>query len=288
MSVLPRWLQRPVTGPDISSHQHDSGQPLDFGAVERAGHTFCIVKATQNTGYTNPFFVEDVKAARAAGLVAMPYHYMGAAPAPEQVGALLSIVRQVFDGGPLWLDYEGHSSHTILHEMERELDGTPFHPGVYTYPDWWANNGDATCQMCSRHLLWFADYNASHDRTAPPPWTSVALRQTHGTSYAVPGLPGMNDMSRAEVDLATILASPAPLPPAPKPLPPPDLGDPMLVLVTGDPHLWEVTGSHLEHINAAAWAARSVLRKHNNLPPEQIMHVNPHDPIALLPKVTAA
>ena len=70
MSLIPRWLQRPVTGPDISSHQHDAGQPLDFGAVKRAGHKFVIVKATQNTGYTNPFFVQDVRAARAAGLLA--------------------------------------------------------------------------------------------------------------------------------------------------------------------------------------------------------------------------
>ena len=285
MSILPRWLQRPVTGPDCSSHQHDSGQPIDWGAVKRAGHSFVIVKATQNDGYVNPFFVQDVRDAQAAGLLAMPYHYMGPAPASQQVGALLAIVRQVFDSGPIWLDYEEHSTHAILHEMERELDATPFRPGTYTYPDWWANNGDPTCQLCSRHPLWWADYNAGHNRPAPAPWSQVALRQTHGTSYAVPGLPGLNDMSRAEVDLATILTPPDPLP-KPKPVPA-DLGDRMLVLINGDPHLWEAVGSELRHINAAAWAARSVLRKHNNLPDEKVLHVNPHDPIALLPKVTA-
>ena len=74
---------------------------------------------------------------------------------------------------------------------------------------------------------------------------------------------------------------------APDPAPPIKSGDRMLVLVTDDPHLWEVVGSRLEHINAEAWAARCVLRKHNGLGPETIWRVNPHDPIALLPKVTA-
>ena len=95
------------------------------------------------------------------------------------------------------------------------------------------------------------------------------------------------------IDLVRSHRTPAVVPVPPKPTPAPALipstpsGDRMLVLITSDPHLWEVTGSKLVHINAEAWAARSVLRKHNGLPPEQILHVNPHDPIALLPKVTA-
>lgn len=201
-----------ITGPDISSHQHDAGVPLDFHAVKAAGHSFVIVKATQDTGYTNPFFVQDVRDAQAAGLIAMPYHYMGPDAAAAQVGALLSIVRQCFTSGMLWLDYEEHTDHAVLHEMERELDATAFRPGVYTYPDWWANNGDPTCQLCSRHPLWWANYSPPYTLGAPAPWSQVALRQTHGTAYAVPGIPGMNDMSRAEVDLATLTGIKIPIP----------------------------------------------------------------------------
>ena len=269
------------TGPDISSWQHDSGQVLDFNAVKAAGHNFVIVKATEDSGYVNPYFAQDVRDVQAAGLIAWPYHYMGPSSAASQVDAVLAAVGQVLTSGMLWLDYEEHSTHAILHEMKRELDATPFRAGVYTYPDWWANNGDPTCQACAAHPLWWADYNPAHNRPAPAPWSQVTLRQTHGTSYAVPGLSGLNDMSRAEVDLATILIPSMPPPP-------PDLEDRMLVLVTGDPHLWEIVGSRLEHIDAPSWAARCVLRKHNGMAPERILRVNPHDPIALLPKVAAA
>ena len=273
-----------ATGPDISSHQHDAGVPLDFKAVKAAGHEICIVKATQNTGYTNPYFVQDVRDAKAASMkLVMPYHYLGPDKASAQVDAMLKIIRPVFRQGIIWMDFEEHSTHAILHEMDRLLLRTPYRPGIYTYPNWWLNNGDPTCVECSRIPLWWANYSAPYVLPAPAPWGQVAIRQTHGTSYPVPGLPGLVDMSRVEVDLAFLRGSDTP---PIQPLPPMlDSGDKMLFLITDDPHLWETVGSHNEHINAQAWEARVSLRAHNHLPDELIMHVNPHDLVALLPKV---
>lgn len=247
------------TGPDISSHQHDAGVPLDFNAVRiTGGHSFVIIKATQNNDYVNPFFKQDVIDAQNAGLVAMPYHYMGPAAAKEQTDWFLSVIGASFSKGPIWLDYEEHSTHAILHEMNMLLDPTPFHPGIYTYPYWWRNNGDPNCRLCGNHLLWYADYNRPATAAAPAPWTSVALRQTHGTSYFVPGLPGLNDMSHGEIDPAIILGSTYPT----NPIPPITPEDGMARLISEDGHLaygtdgaghvWHVPSMSLENALIAA------------------------------------
>src|SRR6478609_3353605 len=48
-----------LTGVDVASYQRPGGQPIDWGAVKRAGHSYAFVKATQGTGYTNPYFASD-------------------------------------------------------------------------------------------------------------------------------------------------------------------------------------------------------------------------------------
>lgn len=272
-----------LTGPDISSWQHEGGATLDFPAVKADGHSFCIVKATQNTGYTNPYFVQDVREARAANLKTWPYHYLGPSSAASQIDAMIKVIRPVFLKGVIWMDFEEHTNHGILHEMNRLLIDTPYRPGIYTYPSWWAKYGDPYCQECAQHPFWWANYSAPYILPPPSPFAKVSIRQTHGTSYRVAGLPGLVDMNRLEVAMSTLYGSDAP---PITPLPPKqDPGDKMLFLITDDPHLWECIGSHNEHINAKAWEARRTLRQHNKLPDELVMHVNPHDLVALLPKI---
>lgn len=70
-----------ITGPDVSSN---NGANIDWRAVRRAGHTFCFVKATEGTGYKNPFFDTWWKQAKDAGLVRGAYHF--ARPAPGETG----------------------------------------------------------------------------------------------------------------------------------------------------------------------------------------------------------
>ena len=56
---------------DLSSN---NPHPIDFNAVKASGVTGVIVKATEGTGYTNPFYAQDMAGARAAGLDVAAYH----------------------------------------------------------------------------------------------------------------------------------------------------------------------------------------------------------------------
>ena len=79
MSVSPAFAKTTPTptylGPDVSSYQHPSsakyphGKPINWTSVEKAGKAFAIVKATEGTAYTNPFFDDDYQGAADAGLV---------------------------------------------------------------------------------------------------------------------------------------------------------------------------------------------------------------------------
>ena len=47
-------------GPDVSRWQHPNGAKIDWAQVAAAGSTFAIVKATESSSYTNPYFATDV------------------------------------------------------------------------------------------------------------------------------------------------------------------------------------------------------------------------------------
>jgi lysozyme len=64
-----------VLGIDIASYQHPGGAGIDWSAVA-ANRRFVIVKATEGTGYVNPYYADDVKQARAHGMVAGAYHFL--------------------------------------------------------------------------------------------------------------------------------------------------------------------------------------------------------------------
>jgi len=64
-----------ITGVDVSRWDHPNGVAIDWPKVKAAGRSFAIVKATEGTTYTNPYFATDLKQARAAGLVVGSYHF---------------------------------------------------------------------------------------------------------------------------------------------------------------------------------------------------------------------
>ena len=225
-----------VTGPDISSHQHPPSR-IDFRAVKAAGHSLVIVKATEGATYQSQYFRQDITDARAAGLAVGAYHWVSpTSPADAQARNFLATISGAIGPRdlPLALDFEqAGAGHATLDAIRAALQAAGWPTMTYTYPAFWSRNGKADCVNCGRDPLWFADYNAGHNRPAPAPWRDVALRQTHGTSYAVPGLPGLQDMSRVEAPggLASLLGgattgggripgSGAPIPtPIPIPLP---------------------------------------------------------------------
>lgn len=65
----------PVLGIDIASYQHPNGASIDWAQVA-AARRFVIVKATEGTGYTNPYYTDDAAQARAAGMYVGAYHWL--------------------------------------------------------------------------------------------------------------------------------------------------------------------------------------------------------------------
>lgn len=58
-----------VSGPIVSSEQHQNGAAIDWARVAAGGSGLALVEATDGTRYRNPWFGPDFYGARAAGLV---------------------------------------------------------------------------------------------------------------------------------------------------------------------------------------------------------------------------
>ena len=65
----------PVSGVDVADWQHPDGSDIDWKSVEADGQKFAFIKATEGQGYTNPYFEDDVKQAKEAGLRVGSYHF---------------------------------------------------------------------------------------------------------------------------------------------------------------------------------------------------------------------
>ncbi|PWR14195.1 hypothetical protein DKT69_17485 [Micromonospora sicca] len=63
-----------IRGIDVSSHDHNLG-PIDWPTVAANGYKFAYIKATEGRTYLNPYFAEDYRAAKAAGLLVGAYHF---------------------------------------------------------------------------------------------------------------------------------------------------------------------------------------------------------------------
>lgn len=59
---------------DLSSNNGPKTQE-DFHRYAKIGHNVVALKTTEGTKYVNPFFREQVRMAKRAGLIVMPYHF---------------------------------------------------------------------------------------------------------------------------------------------------------------------------------------------------------------------
>src|SRR4051794_8007755 len=62
-----------LRGPDVSSWNH--GGAISWQAVKNSGSSFVFIKATEGTGYTNPYFARDWRNSGAARLLHGAYHF---------------------------------------------------------------------------------------------------------------------------------------------------------------------------------------------------------------------
>jgi GH25 family lysozyme M1 (1,4-beta-N-acetylmuramidase) len=64
-----------INGIDVSSHDHANGATVDWAGQRAGGDEFAFVKATEGTGYVNPFFDQDYHGAKDNGLYVGAYAY---------------------------------------------------------------------------------------------------------------------------------------------------------------------------------------------------------------------
>ena len=203
-------------GPDVSRWQHPYGAPIDWVGVKAGGSSFVIIKATEGSTYTSPYFADDAAAARANGLAVGAYHYARPAlpmsTASEQAQRFAATLGNVQTAGtlPPILDLEttgGLSAGDlvtwaqIFTETLRATTGRT--PVVYTYVSFW-NVQMAGTQAFTRSPLWLAFYRSY----APPPvggWPAWTLWQ-YTSSAKVAGIVGNVDMNRFAGDATAFAA----------------------------------------------------------------------------------
>ncbi|WP_052675977.1 glycoside hydrolase family 25 protein [Paenibacillus sp. IHBB 10380] len=147
---------------------------IDWKKVVASGISFVFIKATQNS--MDKKFIDNVKGAKAAGLLVGAYHYIddSVTTADKAKAAAQTFYKAIQNAGgvsvfdlPLIMDYESNKSNlsraaitavakSFLEEIHR-LTGVK--PLVYTYPSFIGN-----FTGLSDYPLWIARYNAS---TAP-------------------------------------------------------------------------------------------------------------------------
>ena len=69
---VPSWA---LNGVDVASHQHPGNSAIDWTSVKASGQNFAFIKATEGTGYINPYFTADSFKAQQAGVTPGSYHY---------------------------------------------------------------------------------------------------------------------------------------------------------------------------------------------------------------------
>jgi GH25 family lysozyme M1 (1,4-beta-N-acetylmuramidase) len=207
-----------VTGVDVASWQHPNGAAINWSRVKGAGYDFAIVKATESTTYTNPYYAGDIAGARAAGLVIGSYHYarpaMPISTATAQARAFVAAIgtQQLSRTLPPILDIEatGGLSKANLSKWMTEFlltvrAGTGRTPMIYSY-DNFLRTSVGTPEIFRGYPLWYANYTTAPaiTRAMPGAWPSWTIWQ-HSSTASVPGISGRTDVNRYNGTMGSFL-----------------------------------------------------------------------------------
>lgn len=211
------------TGVDVSSHQHPSGAPINWGQVAASGQSFALVKATElytdTSGpvlYTNPSLSSDLNGAHAAGLVVGSYAF--AHPensATTQADAFATAIGTLPSGSlPPVLDLEvsgglGVSqlvawTHTFLDRLQADTNVVPM---IYTSPNFWNTYLGGSIDF-ARYPLWEAHYTTAASPQVFGGWSTYDLWQFTDNA-TVAGISTIVDENRSHgQDLTTLAQHP--------------------------------------------------------------------------------
>lgn len=160
-------------GVDVSRWQG----AMDWQKAREAGARFAFIRATDGTGYVDPFLEPNVSAAQTAGILTGCFHLFrpGSSPVDQAVhfsehlpgGLMLPPVLDL----EIHIYYEADVAHAVwtwLREVERCVSRRPL---IYTNLYWW-NRYVGNVDWAKNYDLWMAQPTSAPEPTLPAPWTS--------------------------------------------------------------------------------------------------------------------
>ncbi|MEY8566348.1 glycoside hydrolase family 25 protein [Corynebacteriaceae bacterium 7-707] len=180
---VPSWA---LDGVDVASHQHPGGAAIDWQSVAASGQSFAFIKASEGTGYVNPYFTSDSAKAAAAGVTPGSYHYAKPGttdPRAEAQHYAATLATGVQPSLPPTLDLEesgGLGPEELQNWVRDWIDEiknrTGRDPIIYTYQNFWINDMANTTEF-SEYPLWLAYYNPTLPNEIPGGWNEVTFWQ---------------------------------------------------------------------------------------------------------------
>ncbi|MGP9721597.1 glycoside hydrolase family 25 protein [Corynebacterium sp. AOP40-4SA-5] len=180
---VPTWA---LDGVDVASHQHPGDSAIDWQSVAASGQSFAFIKASEGTGYVNPYFTSDSAKASAAGVTPGSYHYAKPGetdPRAEAQHYAATLATGVQPSLPPTLDLEesgGLAPEDLQNWVRDWIDEikvqTGREPIIYTYQNFWLNDMGNTTEF-SEYPLWLAYYNPTLPNEIPGGWDEVTFWQ---------------------------------------------------------------------------------------------------------------
>jgi GH25 family lysozyme M1 (1,4-beta-N-acetylmuramidase) len=225
--ALPGALQ----GVDVASFQHPTSNPtINWAKVAGAGIQFAAVKATEGNYYKNPWALQDLAGAQAAGLSVIAYAFAipngnGGSKSPAvQADYLFSYLGASFSNVPVLLDIEYdpyvNTDHTNscygltkaamvqwIAGFDAEVQAkTGRLPIIYTTQNWWHTcTGDSAA--FGQTPIWPADPTTPGSPLLPAGWSNWAFWQ-YTSLGTVPGInaPKDTDLDQLNPSLIPLLS----------------------------------------------------------------------------------
>jgi lysozyme len=221
-------MSHPINDMVVDLSHYDSAS--DYGAVKKAGIYGCIYKATQGTSYTDPTYVSQQHAAKAAGLCWGAYHFADSSSVNKQIDNFMRFASPDPDE-VFCLDWEDNGGNTMslsdvktwIKEVENQLNREG-QCVLYSGNTAKEALGDSVDTFLGARRLWLCQYSTTPSWQKS--WKTFWLWQfTDGQSgpspHSISGI-GNCDISsydgtsdRLIAEWATGSAQPAPTPPAP-------------------------------------------------------------------------
>lgn len=188
--TVPPMAANQVPGLDVSSHQGK----VDWAHVKAAGAKFSYTKATEGTGYTNPYFVGQYDGPRKQGILRGAYHFA----LPDQSSGKAQADYFVNHGGgwradgmtlPGALDIEWNPYGDACYGMSQDemvawirsftneyQARTGRWPVIYTARAWWQQCTGGHGDFSATSPLWVANYDTSPGKL-PHAWNYQTIWQ---------------------------------------------------------------------------------------------------------------